>query len=121
MRLAGFSSILGAAALIIVLAACSAEPPLVVSDVPEQELFGQGEAMAENLCVSCHAIGASDESTHPTAPAFRDLSKRLDLRDLREPLTTGIMVGHPDMPEWAFEPQHVDAILFYLQSVQTTE
>ena len=81
--------------------------------------MGQGEAMVENLCANCHAIGENDESMHPDAPALRDLSKRVTLEDLRVPLMEGILVAHPDMPEWAFEPHHVDALLHYLESLQS--
>jgi hypothetical protein len=77
--------------------------------------MGPGEAMVENLCAGCHAIGAYDQSAHPEAPALRDLSKQIDLASLEQPLRDGIMVDHPDMPEFAFEPHHVDALLYYLE------
>ena len=89
------------------------------TETPVAELLGQGEAMVENLCASCHAIGAADESAHPDAPALRDLSSRLNLEDLRGPFSEGIVVGHPDMPEWVFEPHHIDALIYYLESLQT--
>jgi mono/diheme cytochrome c family protein len=104
--------------LIVFAAACS-EPTTVAEDqTPVAELLGQGEAMVENLCADCHAITGEDASAHPDAPALRDLSKNLNLDDLRVPLTEGIIVDHPDMPEWAFEPHHVDALLYYLEQLQ---
>lgn len=89
--------------------------------ISDEEKFGVGEAMAENLCQGCHAIGATGSSPHPSAPAFRDLSKLLDLESLREPMSNGVVVNHPDMPEWAFEPRHVESIMYYLESVQSPE
>lgn len=104
------------------VAASCANPdaePEAEPETPVAELLGQGEAMVENLCASCHAIGAADESAHPDAPALRDLSSRLNLEDLRGPFSEGIVVGHPDMPEWAFEPHHIDALIYYLESLQS--
>lgn len=89
------------------------------SETPVAELMGQGEAMVENLCVGCHAIKSDDQSVHPDAPPLRDLSKTMNLEDLRAPLMEGIIIDHPDMPEWAFEPHHVDALLYYLNSLQS--
>ncbi len=82
------------------------------------ELIGQGEVMAEALCARCHAITREDESSHPEAMAFREISWRYPVESLAEPLAEGIMVGHPDMPEWQFEPKDVDALLAYIESIQ---
>lgn len=90
-------------------------------ETPAAELMGQGEAMVENLCVSCHAIKRDDQSLHPDAPALRDLSKTMNLEELRTPMMEGMIVDHPDMPEWAFEPHHVDALLYYLNSIQSDQ
>lgn len=111
--------ILVAAALSV--CACSPNPGLPESEAPASELFGQGEAMAENLCAGCHAVYAADQSKHPDAPPLRHLSQRVDLDELRSPLQEGFVADHPDMPGFAFEPQHVDALLFYLQSIQSAD
>jgi mono/diheme cytochrome c family protein len=37
----------------------------------------RGEALARRSCASCHAMGLTDESAWPGAPAFRDM--RFDL------------------------------------------
>jgi hypothetical protein len=39
---------------------------------------------------------------------------------LQEALAEGIVSGHPDMPIFVFSPQDVDAIILYLQSIQST-
>tara|TARA_R110000787_G_scaffold146790_1_gene260524 strand:- start:140 stop:583 length:444 start_codon:yes stop_codon:yes gene_type:complete len=106
-----------------------AEPSLGI-DVPvvrpdgvfentETEKLGQGRAIAENICSTCHAIGLEGPSPHPDAIPFRDLSKHYPIEDLAEPLAEGIMVGHPDMPVFAFEPDHIDSLIAYIESIQT--
>lgn len=84
----------------------------------QAELIGQGEVMAEALCARCHAITREDESAHSEAMPLREISWHYRVESLAEPLAEGIMVGHPDMPEWQFEPKDVDAILAYLESIQ---
>ena len=106
--------------ILIGLASACSEPATVAEDqTPVAELLGQGEAMVENLCADCHAISSEDASAHPDAPALRDLSERIRLEDLRTPMMQGLIVDHPDMPEWAFEPHHVDALLYYLEQLQS--
>jgi mono/diheme cytochrome c family protein len=108
-------------AVVFFAAACSEPVSVTEDETPVAELMGQGEAMVENLCADCHAITGEDTSAHPDAPALRDLSNRVRLEDLRVPLTQGIIVEHPDMPEWAFEPHHVEALLYYLEHLQSDD
>lgn len=82
------------------------------------ERLGQGLAMAETLCATCHAIGATGDSPHADAIPFRQFSWNYPIDDLAEPFAEGIMVGHPDMPEWQFEPNDIDALLTYIESIQ---
>tara|TARA_R110001599_G_scaffold62711_2_gene174719 strand:+ start:285 stop:728 length:444 start_codon:yes stop_codon:yes gene_type:complete len=106
-----------------------AEPSLGI-DVPVErpdspfentasEKLGQGRAIAENICATCHAIGLEGPSPHRDAIPFRDLSKNYPIEDLAEPLAEGIMVGHPDMPVFAFDPDHIDSLIAYIESIQT--
>ncbi|WP_018146557.1 c-type cytochrome [Henriciella marina] len=88
---------------------------------PESELVGQGEAIAESLCAGCHAIGLTGESAHHEAMPFRQISWHYPVEVLAEPLAEGIMVAHPEMPQWQFEPQQIDALLAYLETVQVPE
>ena len=37
---------------------------------------------------------------------------------LEEALAEGILTGHPDMPEFAFPPEDIGAIIAYLRAVQ---
>ena len=83
--------------------------------------MGQGEAIAETLCAGCHAIGLTGESQHAQAMPFREISWHYPVEVLAEPFGEGIMVGHPEMPQWQFEPEQIDALLAYLETVQVPE
>ena len=78
----------------------------------------RGEALLIANCARCHAVGRTGASPHPTAPAFRTLSRRYKIEGLAEALAEGLSTGHPDMPEFVFEPEEVGAIINYLQSIQ---
>ena len=93
---------------------------LLLGFVPAQanSLTERGQALVEFNCARCHAIGKTDQSTHPDAPAFRTLSKRYPITDLEEALAEGISTGHPDMPEWVASPDQIEAIIAYISSLQ---
>lgn len=80
-----------------------------------------GRALLEASCASCHAVGATGASPVANAPAFRTLSERYPVESLEEALAEGIVVGHegsPHMPEFAFAPDEIGAIVAYLRSIQ---
>lgn len=76
-----------------------------------------GQRIAEQKCSACHAIGESDSSTNPNAPAFRTLHTRYPIDSLRQAFLEGMEVGHRDMPEFVLEPQEVTDLLSYLRSL----
>ncbi len=78
----------------------------------------RGETLLATNCARCHATGATGLSPHPAAPPFRTLSRKYPIDGLAESLAEGLSVGHPDMPEFIFEPEDVGAILAYLKSIQ---
>ena len=78
----------------------------------------RGKALVEANCALCHAVGKTDRSSHPDAPAFRTLSQRYPLTDLEEAFAEGISTGHPDMPEWVANPDQIEAIIAYIGSLQ---
>ncbi|MFN3313661.1 MAG: c-type cytochrome [Hyphomonas sp.] len=78
-----------------------------------------GKALAESLCAACHAVARSDASPHPEAPPLRHLGRKYPVRHLEEALAEGIFVGHPDMPAFQLQPDDIDALLDYLESIQT--
>jgi cytochrome c len=77
----------------------------------------QGAKLAERYCASCHAIGTTGVSPHPSAPSFRTIAAKGHVDDLQEALAEGIMVGHPDMPEFELPPEQVANFLAYLKSL----
>jgi mono/diheme cytochrome c family protein len=86
--------------------------PLTMADAAE------GRRLAEIHCSTCHAIGEDGSSRHPMAPPFRTLSRDYPVTALEEAFAEGILVGHPDMPEFRLEPEQIDAIVAYIQSIQ---
>lgn len=122
MRRLGFAGLI----LPFALAACGGGDTKTPTDAAESsaqviektEAFYTGEAIAETMCAACHAIGIEGESPHADAPPFRTLSAKYPIDALAEPFVEGIMVGHPDMPEFQFEPDDVEALLTYIESVQ---
>ena len=94
------------------LAACSG-PQSASSPLVEQ-----GREIAQTNCAACHALDATSDSPHADAPAFRTLSDRYPIDSLQEALAEGIVVGHADMPEFSFDPDEVDALIAFLESLQ---
>lgn len=84
----------------------------------QQSPEARGEALLSQHCGMCHAVGRVGTSPHNTAPAFRNLGQRYPIESLEEALGEGLLTGHPDMPEFAFGPRDVGAIVRYLQSIQ---
>ncbi len=85
----------------------------------DKTLVDKGEVLVRENCSRCHAVGREGESPHKDAPPFRTLSSKYPIEDLSESLAEGIVSGHPDMPIFAFGPHDVEAILEYLESIQS--
>lgn len=79
--------------------------------------IAEGRALAQKLCARCHAIGETGESPFEPAPPFRTFGAKWPIDSLAEAFAEGIVVGHPAMPEFQFEPDQVDALLAYLESL----
>lgn len=58
------------------------------------------------------------ESPLPAAPPFRTLHQRYPVESLEESLAEGIVTGHPDMPEFRFDPSQVGDVIAYLKSLE---
>ncbi len=76
-----------------------------------------GREIAERFCARCHAIGEEGKSPHESAPPFRQIVAKGNVENLEEALGEGIVVGHPDMPQFQFSPQDVGALVAYLKSL----
>jgi cytochrome c len=81
----------------------------------------RGEAIAHKYCARCHAVGETGASPMGLAPPFRDLSKRYPIENLQEALAEGIVVGHPAMPRFTFEPREINALLTYISGLKSRE
>ena len=55
------------------------------------------------------------------APPFRDLSQRYPIEMLAEALAEGIVTGHPAMPNFAFEPRDIGALLTFIEGLAPSE
>jgi mono/diheme cytochrome c family protein len=99
--------------VLLVLASAGAALPQ-----DRRALEARGEGVLTANCSRCHAVGRTGNSTHPQAPPFRTLGQRYPIEVLAEALAEGLSSGHPDMPEFRFEIDDVDAILAYLESIQ---
>lgn len=104
--------------ILLTLSACSHVPE--ASESVDAPRLAAGRLLAERHCASCHAIDPTDSSAHAEAPPLRELSRSYPPSALEEALAEGIMVGHPDMPEFRFMPDDVEALIAYLDSVQET-
>lgn len=114
-NLCTYGRMLGAALAVL------AAPVAGLAADAEKDAAGKGRAILETYCARCHAIGLTGASTHPQAPPFRDVVKRYPVEDMAESLAEGIVSGHPDMPEFTFEPNDINAILAYLDSLKASE
>jgi mono/diheme cytochrome c family protein len=81
-------------------------------------VFKRGEMLLARNCASCHAVGRAGASKHRLAPPFRELGRNYAVESLQEALAEGLITGHPDMPEFKFEPADVGAIIAYLKAIQ---
>src|SRR6267154_3529304 len=102
--------------LLVLISASVALPQDKQQD--KRALESRGEVLVTTNCSRCHAIGRAGDSTHPEAPPFRTLGQRYPIEVLAEALAEGLSSGHPDMPEFRFEIDDVNAILAYLESIQ---
>jgi cytochrome c len=82
-----------------------------------------GQALAEQRCARCHAIGATGTSPYPGAQPFRNLGRRWWAGQLRDALRTGIIVEHDKsdvrLPQMKLNDAEIDAFLAYLDSIAT--
>jgi mono/diheme cytochrome c family protein len=102
------------AAALCASAFCVSGPAVVAAD----DAVARGAAILQKNCARCHAIGTTGQSAHPQAPPFREVVTRYPVEDLEESLAEGIVSGHPDMPEFMFAPDEIDAIVAYLNDLK---
>ncbi len=109
----------GILALAVVAGMCGTAAVQAETYPTDPVAIATGLELAEIHCAACHAVGRDDTSAQANAPAFRDLSALYPISSLEESLAEGIVTGHEGMPEFAFQPDDIDAFLGYLSSIQT--
>ena len=77
----------------------------------------KGKELAERLCVKCHAVGRDGDSPMAEAPPFRIMAQKWPVDSLAEAFAEGIVVGHPAMPVFTFEPNDIRNLLTYMDSL----
>jgi mono/diheme cytochrome c family protein len=84
-----------------------------------------GQALAEQRCARCHAIGRDGTSPYPGAQPFRNFGRRWRRGQLRDALRTGIIVEHDQaearVPPMKLTDPEIDVLLAYLDSIATPE
>lgn len=78
----------------------------------------EGYDLLRANCARCHALDLEGPSPEPRAPPFRDVVKKYEPSALEEALAEGIVTGHEEMPQIAFEPEQVAAIVAYLSTLK---
>ena len=92
--------------------------PALAQPLADVEL---GEAIAQEHCAACHAIGLEGDSPMPEAPAFRTLHESYPVTHLAEALAEGIIVGHPEMPVFVLDPAQIESFLAYLHTLEPAQ
>lgn len=93
---------------------------LLLEDATSEQIEA-GRLIVELQCVSCHAVRSGDLSKNLVAPPLRTLAERYPVTGLPEAFAQGVLVGHPNMPNFRFSPQQIAEILAYVQSIQTRQ
>mgnify|MGYP001358458171 CR=1 FL=1 len=109
-------SIASFATVVAILMATTASP--TQAEDPLSPAAQRGFVLVRADCAKCHAVGRVGASPLKIAPPFRTLHERYPVEDLEEPLAEGIITGHPNMPEFRFDPGQVGDIIAYLKSLE---
>ena len=76
-----------------------------------------GHDIVASKCARCHAVEMQGTSPKAEAPPFREVVGRYPPEQLEEALAEGIVSGHPDMPQFVFEPAEIQNIIAYLNDL----
>jgi len=108
----------GRSAALIAFAVLLDSRPSLAADPAAVE---RGQALTLRLCAGCHAVGPEGASRFAPAPPLRTIAQRYDVDDLAEAFAEGIVVGHPAMPVFTFEPPEIGDLLDYLRSLDPSQ
>lgn len=87
----------------------------------DREPVERGRAIAAAQCARCHSIEKTGDSPLPIAPPLREFAARWPLDQLEEAFAEGIITGHPDMPQFVFQPDDIAALIVFLDWVAEHE
>jgi cytochrome c len=116
---AGLTHMGAACAMRVAIALLAAFSLATAASAQERAQRQRGEILVHRYCAGCHAVEPTGDSPNAAAPPFRELHRRYSIDNLAEALAEGMLVGHPAMPEFEFQPNDIQAIVSYLKSIQT--
>jgi len=84
------------------------------------DIIAAGGAIAHRECASCHAVERTGRSPLKAAPPLRDvLAMYEDSDQLAYRFIDGMRVGHDQMPLFDFDVRSADALIAYIQTLET--
>lgn len=105
----------------VALFGCAAPLPNAEVVARPAETAARGELLVRRHCGGCHAAGVSGASRMAAAPPLRQLHRRYPPEALAEALAEGILTGHPAMPAFRFPAPDIQAVILYLDTIQTQQ
>ena len=78
----------------------------------------KGQLIAQDLCASCHAIGATGASTMPDAPPLRDVLARRGATRLTADLESARHIAFLRMPQFFFGDGSAQNLVAYIETIQ---
>jgi mono/diheme cytochrome c family protein len=93
---------------------------IIVGPVLSQELGSvkQGQALAETVCAECHAVKrGAVRSPFDHAPTFETIAQTPGMTPLA--LRVWFRSAHREMPNIMLQPEEVDNVIAYLQTLKT--
>lgn len=112
------------ALLTVLTAGCAAPvvqkspPPAAAASAWRLESIERGRAITARTCAGCHAVGRTDVSPMPDAPAFRDVVRERPLDEVETAFAEGLVTAHPAMPRFTFRAGEIDDLMSYLDSLR---
>ena len=104
----------------IVAVVMGAAAMMIAAPVLSQELGSakQGQALAESVCAECHAVSrGAIRSPFEHAPAFETIAQTPGMTPTA--IRVWLRSAHREMPNIMLQPEEVDNVIAYLQTLKT--
>lgn len=101
------------------MAGCASEQAVEAN--AEAVSAARGQALAQERCASCHAIGPEGLSPAPPAPVWREMAEANDLDQLGRRMSEGKLIhssGTVSMPEFTFTPGEIGDLIAYMKTLR---